>query len=188
MEWLYQIDLSLFHVCNQGIANAPFDAIFPYLTDVKNWYSAYAVSWVALIIFGKRTGRIAAILIIPTIVLSDYISSALIKNLVERVRPCFAVENVRLIVGTTGGFSFPSSHAVNNFAMAALFSYHYPRARISLFVFAFLVAFSRIYLGLHYPSDMLGGAVIGMGIGFLIAISFDFVEKRFFLRKNMSDD
>jgi undecaprenyl-diphosphatase len=67
-----------------------------------------------------------------------------------------------------GGKSFPSSHAVNNFAMAFLMSRLYPGARKYLFGFACLVGFSRVYVGVHYPADVLSGALIGMGIAWCV--------------------
>ncbi len=164
-EWLYHIDLNLFFFCNRTIANPVLDALMPFLTDVRNWFSAYLLGAILLLIFGKREGRIALLLLVVTIVVSDQVSSGLIKHWVARVRPCDALEGVRLLTGKTGGFSFPSSHAVNNFAIAAAFAWSYPRFGWIFYLFAFLVAFSRIYLGLHYPSDMLGGATIGIGIG-----------------------
>lgn len=178
MELLYSIDLTLLRAGNTWIANPFFDWFMPFLTDVNNWYAAYIVAWLSLMIFGKRTGRIAALLIIPTIIISDQVSSELLKNLFERTRPCNIVPDLRLILGAIGGYSFPSSHAVNNFAMASLFAHYFPKAKVYLYVFASLVAYTRVYLGLHYPSDIIGGALIGMMIGFGIAYVYDFIEKK----------
>jgi undecaprenyl-diphosphatase len=116
---------------------------------------------------GKR-GRTAGILLILLVAFSDQLNSSLLKALFQRPRPCHlvdgipAVEHVRLLVDCGGGYSFPSSHAVNNFAAATLLSFFYRRWRWAFFLFAALMALSRPYVGAHYPSDIVAGAMVGV--------------------------
>jgi len=106
--------------------------------------------------------------VIPLVVLSDQLSSSVLKQLFDRARPCHTVNGipivpeVRLLVGCGSGRSFPSSHAVNNFAVATLFVMYYRRWGWAFFTWASLVALSRVAIGVHYPSDILGGALIGV--------------------------
>jgi undecaprenyl-diphosphatase len=86
------------------------------------------------------------------------------------VRPCNVLPDLRTLLGCSGTLSFPSSHAVNNFAAAAFFAKIFPKYKWVLFISAFCVAISRPYLGLHYPSDTLGGAIIGFVIGYIFAL------------------
>lgn len=90
----------------------------------------------------------------------------LAKALVGRVRPCDALAWCPPIaVASPGGGSFPSGHAAGAFAFAAFVAAHVPRAAAPLFVFAALVAWSRCFLGVHYPSDILAGACLGTALG-----------------------
>ncbi len=147
------------------MANPLGDVVFPWITEVRNFYIIYLVG-LGFVVYRLRWKAVTPIvLLIICIIISDQLSSSVIKPLVGRLRPCQALEGVRLLVGCGGGKSFPSSHAVNNFACAVVLSHFFPRARISLFVFVSLVAISRVYVGVHYPSDILGGAVLGMLIG-----------------------
>jgi undecaprenyl-diphosphatase len=104
---------------------------------------------------------------------ADQLSSNVIKHLFLRPRPCHVVdgavvvEGVRLLVGCGGGYSFPSSHAVNHFAAATFLSSYYPKAGRWLFCYAALVSLSRVFVGVHYPSDIAGGALIGMTVGWI---------------------
>ncbi|MBN1447185.1 MAG: phosphatase PAP2 family protein [Bacteroidetes bacterium] len=161
IEWLYGIDVALFRLGNETIANPAGDWFFPFITNLKNFMVPYALLILGLLIFGKKRGAITVLLLVVTITLADQISSFVIKPWVGRVRPCHVLENVRLLVGCGSGKSFTSSHATNNFAMAVLISHFYPVARPWLLLWASLVAFSRVYIGVHYPSDILGGAVLG---------------------------
>lgn len=102
------------------------------------------------------------------ILLSDQSSSHLFKMWVERVRPCNALEGVLTPVGKSSAYSFPSSHAANMGASMFLLSVYFRRWTWAFVTIALLVGLSRIYLGLHYPSDVLGGYVLGAGIGFLV--------------------
>jgi undecaprenyl-diphosphatase len=88
-------------------------------------------------------------------------SGHLLKHLFERPRPCNVLQDVRLLVGCGGSFSFPSNHAFNAFTIAAIFAHFFRKAALPAFFIAFLVAFSRIYIGVHYPSDVIAGAFAG---------------------------
>ncbi|MFH0734117.1 MAG: phosphatase PAP2 family protein [bacterium] len=170
IDFLYSVDVGIFYFINHTLANPIFNKFFPFITDVKNWYLTYVVLWLICFFKGGRTGKVAAIGSIFVIIASDQISSNLIKNFVGRIRPCNVLSNVNILVGCTGSFSFPSSHAVNNFAIAMFFYKFFPKLKYVLFVSAFFVALSRPYVGVHYPSDIFFGALIGTLIGYIMAI------------------
>jgi len=164
-DFLYNIDLQVFYFINHFMANKLFDKFFPFITEVKHWYLAYIILWLILFIKGGKAGKITALAIIAAITFSDQFSSHFLKDIVGRIRPCNALSDVRLLVSCTDSFSFPSSHAVNNFTIAVLLLRVFKKYKWILLISAFLVALSRPYVGVHYPSDILGGAVIGAAIG-----------------------
>lgn len=170
VDTLFSLDKTLFFFINHTIQNSVFDVMMPFLTrtDTLHFRIFFAVVWLALVIKGGKTGRTVALILIPLILVSDQLSSSVIKSMVGRMRPCFTLPDVRLLVPCGSGFSFPSSHAVNNFAAATLFSYYYRRWTWAFLAYASLTALSRPYVGVHYPSDILGGAVIGVIIALLI--------------------
>jgi undecaprenyl-diphosphatase len=171
MEFLYHIDRALFVFFNQTVANPVFDAVMPVLTDLnKPWWgrSIFVAAWLLLFWRGGRKGRVAAVLLLLCVALTDQINSAVLKDLFHRARPCHQVDGVpvvtqvRLLVNCGSGASFPSSHAANNFAAAFLLSHFFRRWRWAFFLFATVIGFSRISVGVHYPFDVLGGSVVGI--------------------------
>lgn len=170
IDFLYSLDLSVFYFLNTTISNSIFDKFFPFITNVKHWYLSYVILWSILFFKGGRIGKIASIGIILLIITSDQISSNLLKDLFERIRPCNALDNVNILATCSRSYSFPSSHAVNNFAVAFYFYKLYPKLKWILIIVAGIIAISRPYVGVHYPSDIIGGAFIGMIIGYLYSI------------------
>lgn len=170
LDVLYQIDLSIFYFINHNLSTPFLDKFFVFITEVKHWYIAYIILFFITIFKGGRIGKISAIGMILLVIASDQLSSSLIKNIVERIRPCNALPDVNILVGCTGSFSFPSSHAVNNFAAAFYFGKIFPKIKWILFSVAVLMALSRPYVGVHYPSDVVGGAIIGGLLGYIFAI------------------
>lgn len=146
----------------------------PLVTDLHKQYPILIVVGLVILwilIRGKREHRIALILLIITITMSDQLSSFAIKYWFARPRPCHSLYNIHLLVNCGSGFSFPSSHAVNNFAGALVLAYFIPRGTWWFFGFASTIAFSRVYIGVHYPLDVLGGGVIGLiCAGFTISL------------------
>lgn len=186
-DFLYSIDLKLFYFFNQTLQNVLFDVVMPFVTDLNKKPLALVVVgilWMLLLWKGGRNGRIAALLLIPTIAFSDQFNSSFLKYLIERARPCHALSDVHLLVSCGSGYSFPSSHAVNNFAAAVVLSYFLPRWTWAFFTFAGIVAFSRVYVGVHYPSDVLAGSILGLMCGGLIIIVYNRIERWWFNRKN----
>lgn len=181
LDLLSQTDISLFFAINR--AHHPWlDALMLFVTDIKRTGAFLLIIWAGLLWKGGKTGRTVALLLIPLILLTDQLSSQVLKDLFGRLRPCAALEGVRAIDGCRQSASFPSSHAANNFAAATLFSLHYRRwVPWVAFGLAGLVSYSRVYLGLHYPSDIVGGAVIGMLCALTVAWGYTkltLVQKR----------
>ena len=180
LDFLNSIDIALFHFINGSLRNSVFDFLMPFVTDLNKQrillvFVAVILLW--MLIRGKRNVKIAALLLIITISVSDQLNSSVIKYWLERPRPCHALQNVHLLVSCGSGFSFPSSHAVNNFAAALILAFFFPRAKWWFFGFAAIVAFSRVYVGVHYPSDVIGGAVIGLFCAGSVLLVFSVLEK-----------
>lgn len=178
IDFLYSIDVSLFYFINGTLANPVFDKVMPFITEVRNWYLVYVLLWFIILFNGGKYRIALAISMIVLAAITDQVSSSLLKNLVERMRPCDTLPNVHLLVGCTGSYSFPSSHAVNNFAAAMFFGYFYKHLKWILFSVATIVALSRIFVGVHYPSDVIGGALIGVILGYLCVRICEIIIKK----------
>ena len=173
MEYLINIDTALFLFLNKSVANPVFDIVMPFITKFDIWrLLLFVLIWLLLIIFGGRKGLIVALLVIIILTVSDQISSSVIKPWIGRTRPCFrpwfVVEGARLLIQQTNSYAFPSSHAANMTAMATLFSVKYARFKWLFISIAIIVSYSRIYVGVHYPLDLLGGVIVGFLSAFLI--------------------
>ena len=125
LEIIQTIDTWLFHLINGGTANKLFDKFMPFITNNQHWILVYVILFVWLFWKGGKAGRICAAVLIITIIISDQVSSSIIKNYVGRLRPCHVLSDVRLLVPCGGGKSFPSSHAVNTFAAATVLTRYY---------------------------------------------------------------
>ncbi|QQS34811.1 MAG: phosphatase PAP2 family protein [Ignavibacteriales bacterium] len=169
-DFLYQADLTVFYFFNHSLSTGFLDKFFSIITNVNNWYIAYVVLLGISFFKGGLKGKLAVVGIILLIVISDQLGYRILKEFFQRPRPCDILTDVITPLGCTGTFSFPSNHALNNFAAAFFFYLLFPKLKWILFVTASLVALSRVYLGLHYPSDIIGGAVIGSALGYLFGI------------------
>ncbi|MBN1543504.1 phosphatase PAP2 family protein [candidate division KSB1 bacterium] len=177
MDFLQQIDTSLFFWINQGWQNPIFDWLMPFVTRKENGFPLWIVVYILLLWKGGTKGRIAALLIIPVIVFSDQLSASVFKPLFQRTRPCVALEDVQMLTGLKTSFSFPSSHAANIFAAASFFAIFYPQGRWFYWTLASLVGLSRIYVGVHYPFDVIAGAVLGVLCTLFVIGAYRLIEK-----------
>ncbi|HEX37242.1 MAG TPA: phosphatase PAP2 family protein [Candidatus Cloacimonetes bacterium] len=168
LAFIAHVDRTLFLFLNKSIANSVFDVVFPFITEPRNWLVIIALAIIFLLIKEKKQALIVLGLVIIAVALSDLIAYRIIKPLVGRMRPChpqFFIEGGRFLGGYKTSFSFPSNHSMNIFTAATVFSYFYRKYSPYFFGFAILIGFSRIYVGVHYPLDVFGGAMFGIILG-----------------------
>ncbi|MCI5881112.1 MAG: phosphatase PAP2 family protein [Clostridium sp.] len=157
----------------QTIHTPLLDKILAFITSLGNAGIIWIVLAVVLLILPKtrKTGIIVAAALLMDLILCNLI----LKNLVARVRPYDVNTAIAILIKKPLDFSFPSGHTAASFAaMTALFLAKMKKAWIAALVLAVLIAFSRLYFYVHYPTDVLGGAVVGILSGI---IGYTIVEK-----------
>ena len=161
------MDTKLFYAVNLGMENSLFDWLMPIITGYEIWILPVIALSVYLVYKNPRQGLFIIAAAVLAVTLSDLINHRVLKEIFARPRPCNVLPDVHLITGCSGSLSFPSSHAVNSFTLAAVFGFYERRLWIITAPAASLVAFSRVYLGVHYPADVIVGAMVGIGFGYL---------------------
>ena len=179
IDYLTSIDTELFLFLN-GCHNAFFDPIMYWLSDKLIWTPMYLLIVFLIIRRYKIQGVIMLLFIAVTITLCDQTASGLLKNMVQRLRPSHDPALMNLVhlskAGPGGLYGYASSHAANVFGLVAflffVLDHKFRILKYWMFVWAALVAYSRIYNGVHYPGDVITGIVIGIVFGYLIAKAY----------------
>ncbi|MDI6744139.1 MAG: glycosyltransferase family 39 protein [Thermodesulfovibrionales bacterium] len=177
LETLREIDTSLFHLINRGMQNIIFDASMPVITD--RYYFIILALMIYMASAHKKKALIPIVLTIISIALSDWTANTL-KHLIGRIRPCHVLEGARTLVGCTNSFSMPSNHAANSAAIILAISYTSGKwVRWMALTVAMLVGFSRVYIGVHYPSDVLVGALTGIAVSIIVIKSYEWASLKY---------
>jgi membrane-associated phospholipid phosphatase len=169
------LDYKIFSKVNGEWHNSFFDTVLPFLRQSYLWIPFYFFLAIFAPLNFKKHGWYWSAFFLLTAIISDYISSTIVKGTILRLRPCqdpAVMEHVRLLVSfCPGNSSFTSSHAVNHFAAAMFIFTTFKKATTKwwalLFVWAFVISYTQIYVGVHFPGDVIGGAILGLIVGFI---------------------
>lgn len=195
MQQLIHFDKELFKLINGQWTNSFFDWIMPWLRNSPVWMPLYLFLILIILINFKKQGFWIIAFAIITITLTDGISSKILKPYFDRLRPCNDPDMASMIrfllPYRPGNGSFTSSHATNHFGIA-MFLYMSLKKYLGkclpvqagmllLFVWAFFISYAQVYVGVHYPGDVICGAILGCLLGY----GTGFILNRFTAEKNI---
>ena len=183
---IIELDKAVMIFFNKSITNSLFDFIMPIITS-KDFLTVIGILLIFyLAVFCGKKGRIAILVLIFAAGASDAICAQIVKPWIGRIRPSHEfIEFINLLVFKGGKWSFPSNHAANSFAFATVLSYFFDHKKSILFTSASIIAFSRVYVGVHYPLDIIFGAIIGYILSWVILSIWVIIKMRELKRGRM---
>ncbi|MBU3965970.1 MAG: phosphatase PAP2 family protein [Euryarchaeota archaeon] len=159
LEYLESVDSAVFLNINHNLTNPLFDAVFPSLRELT-----YVIWLIVIVYFWSKNEKKLALLLAVSIAAGAIFTYPL-KFLIDRARPYETIESARLLTSAEYDPSFPSAHAEMSFLAATVVSRFHPEYAKYLYSFSFIVVLSRVYVGVHFPGDVVAGVIIGMMIG-----------------------
>lgn len=176
MDTLTRFDMDILHFIHENMSCEFLDAVMPIITSTCEWGIIWIAAAVIMLFFRKTRrcgaaagGALAGCLLIGNVIL---------KHLVARDRPCWIESDHLMLVAVPKDFSFPSGHSMASFAAAVVIFHYNKKAGIAALALAVLIAFSRLYLFVHFPTDVLAGALIGTGIAIAACVAADRIAER----------
>lgn len=180
-NWL-DYDIQILHLINNKWTTPFLDSFFPFITDLnqnKILFPILLILALAFVIYKHRArAAIYTIGLILSLAFNDFVAGKFIKPLFSRLRPSEVGLQVVLRAPHYGGYSFVSNHAANMFCLAFFIFYFHKRWGYVFLAWAALIAYSRVYCGVHYPSDVIGGAIWGALIGISGAATTSFAVRK----------
>ena len=176
-----EFEIKILDFIRERLACPFLDAVMPVITSLANGGIIWIITAVLLLLFKKtrKTGFSVALALITGLIIGNLI----LKNLVGRIRPYEFNEGVEILVARLSDFSFPSGHTLASFEAATVLLIRDKRLGVPALVLAVAIAFSRLYLYVHYPTDVLAGIILGVLIGIFACNTVDRLENRLSERK-----
>jgi undecaprenyl-diphosphatase len=187
IETLGALDRRLFTFVHSTAASPAIDWFMILLRNALTWIPLYAFILFWILKYQRKYAWQFIFFSLLVFAVTDFTSASILKPLFLRPRPCFDPQLqpiIRDLVGCGGKYGMPSSHASNHFGLASFWYFTITwmsrRKWAWLWLWAFLVCYAQVYVGKHYPGDILAGMVLGISVGFLFAVLF----RRWLLNKN----
>lgn len=159
MNFIQTIDSNILFWIQNNIHNKFLDYFMSFITTLGDIGAIWILIAIALLF--SRKYRTIGILTLSVLLLNALLGEGIIKNLIQRPRPFNTLDGLDIIVRQPSSYSFPSGHTSSAFAAALMLGHYFKKYRWYIYIFAGLIAFSRIYLLVHYPSDVFGGIILG---------------------------
>lgn len=171
MEIIHNVDIWILNFINNNLHNSFMDKLMIFFSSIGN--SGLIWILISLILIAMPKYRKIGIMALCTLILTTILGEVILKNLVKRGRPFTTIIDFKLLVATPSSYSFPSGHTGSSFAVAGILANKLKKSRFYVYALATLIAFSRLYLYVHYPSDILGGIILGSVSDYIILYIFN---------------
>lgn len=173
------MELDILHAI-QELHRDWLNPIMIFVTNISNHGEVW-IAIAAILIYFKKT-RKCGITMVLSLIMMLVLGNLVLKNLFGRIRPCWVDKTVSMLIERPTSYSFPSGHTFSSFAGAFTIFYYYKKAGILSLLLAGMIAFSRMYLFVHYPTDILGGFILGFGTAMLSC----FIIKREYEKRHLA--
>lgn len=185
MELIQNLDNYILLIIKKYVKNRYLDRLMPVITRLGNLGAVWFM--IATILLLHKPYRIIGGLVLITLAVSTIIGEGIVKHLVRRIRPFYDKNEINLLIAKPISYSFPSGHTLSSFAVAEILSTYFTKYKFIFMCIAFLIAISRIYLFVHYPTDIIAGVVIGLICSNLVLNIFQkgYFEKFLVIYKNI---
>lgn len=160
MQWLQQLDLTILNAIHQNLTAPFFDAIMPTISALGNKGYVWIVAAIFLLL--KQKYRLGGLMLSCALVVDVIACNLILKPLIHRMRPFEFDTTIQLLISKPTDFSFPSGHTAAAFAAATVIYQIDKKWGIAAFLLAILISFSRLYLYVHFPSDVVAGIILGV--------------------------
>lgn len=160
IQWITNFEINILMWIQNNLRSDILDNIMKFVTTLGD----AGIIWITLgiiLLINSKTRKIGLTLLLA-LALTSFMGEAVIKNIVCRDRPFLNIEGIKLIIEAPTSYSFPSGHTASSFAAATVLGYYFRKYAVVFYSFAALMAFSRLYLFVHYPTDILGGILLGI--------------------------
>ena len=166
LETLLNLDGGFLLFLQESVRNPMLDSLMKFITALGNGGMIWIGATILLLIPKKtrNIGMMSAVALLGSLIINNNI----IKNIVQRPRPFVTFTDLQIIIPTPSEYSFPSGHTSSSFAAAAVFYRHLPKKLgLPSVILAGLIGFSRLYVGVHYPTDVIAGVIMGILLSYL---------------------
>jgi len=175
MEVVQNFDNTVLNFIQTYFSSSVLDFLMPLVTKLGNGGLVWII--VALAFLKSRKYRTDGLMIVASLLLCVILGNLILKPLVARIRPCDINTAIPLLIARPTDYSFPSGHTMSSFAAASVIFHANVNMGIAAFALAALIAFSRLYLYVHYPSDIIAGIILGLFIGAAVIWFFKLREE-----------
>lgn len=169
---LWAFDTNILFLIQGLLRNPVFDAIIPIYTTLGEWAIMWIVIGIVMLFFKKY--RKCGFLLLIALLVGLLICNIALKNIVARTRPCYIYPEMLQLVGKPSEFSYPSGHSVSSMSAALTILLHHKKLGKIAMILAVLMGLSRLYVFVHFPTDVFGGFLIGAGI----ALAVHYTDKK----------
>lgn len=170
---IQRFDSSILLYIKNNLHNPVMDKTMIIITSLGNGGGIWIII-AALLMINKKYRKIG-FMALGALLLSTILGEGILKHLVQRIRPSADIPAVNLLIAKPLSYSFPSGHTTSSFAVAGVLAKYFKKYAVEFFSLAFLIAFSRLYLYVHYPTDVLAGMVLGLICSEIIIYLFNII-------------